>query len=144
MKRFYVIMIALAVLMSLSCSENKGSFMDFAAIKDAQRTMTKFTNLMEQYYVEHETYPLDQTVFETDMRPYFITYNTENKPVDKWDEMVVKVFADKKVLYTTKDPKKSYFIYGKAKDSNNTIVFCRPAQPHTDSLNINNSEQKKK
>ncbi|MDD3803163.1 MAG: hypothetical protein PHW02_02095 [bacterium] len=135
MKKFAVVLMLIMVLFTLSCSKNKGTFLDFAAIKDAQRTMTKLSNLMEQYYVENESYPLNQEQFEKEIRPYFITYNTENQEVDKWDEMVEKVFYEGKINYITKDPKKAYFAFGKAKDSNKTVVFCRPAIQH-DSTNM--------
>lgn len=141
MKKFAVIMMILAVIITASCTKSKGSFLDFAAIKDAQRTMTKLSNLMEQYYVEHETYPATQEQFETEIRPYFITYNTENQEVDKWGEMVGKVFQEGKITYVANDPKVAYFAYGKAKDSNGTVVFCRPAVQH-DSTNMPVPEEK--
>jgi len=141
MKKFAFSLMLISFLFTISCTENKGSFRDFAAIKDAQRTMTKLSNLMEQYYVEHESYPATQEQFENDIRPYFITYNIENEEVDKWNEMVEEVFSEGKIIYTTKDPKKSYFVYGKANDSNKTLVFCRPAMRH-DSTNITAPEEK--
>lgn len=140
MKKFAIALMLISVLFTFSCTKNKGTSMDFAAIKDAQRTMTKLGNLMEQYYVENESYPLTQEQFEKDIRPYFITYNTENQEVDKWNEMVEKVFSGGKIIYTSNDPKKTYFAYGKAKDSNETVVFCRPAMQH-DSTNMIATEE---
>ncbi|MGE3062718.1 MAG: hypothetical protein AB7T10_03705 [bacterium] len=144
MKKLAVVLMLILVLFSASCSKNKGSFLDFAAIKDAQRTMTKLSNLMEQYYVEHESYPVSQEQFEKDIRPYFITYNTENQEVDKWNEMVEKVFYEGKINYVTNDPKKAYFAFGKAKDSNNTVVFCRPAVQHDSTETVQPEENKEK
>ncbi len=142
---FLTLTFLLIVVLLTSCSKNKGSFMDFAAIKDAQRTMTKLTNLMEQYYVEHETYPATQEEFMEKIRPYFIVKNAEGQDVDKWVEMVEHVFADKTIHYQTTDPKKTYFAYGKAKDSNNTIVFCRPPLQHVDTTaTVGNNKTKKK
>lgn len=134
----------LTILVITSCSKPKGSFMDFAAIKDAQRTMTKLTNLMEQYYVEHETYPSTQQEFEEKLRPYFIVKNAEGQDVDKWPEMVEHVFADKKIYYQTTDPKKTYFAYGRAKDSNKTIIFCRPPIQHVDTSKVEVGPKTKK
>ncbi len=130
MKKFTILLIVLLVIILTGCTENKGSFMDFASVKNAERTMTKLTNLMEQYYVGNDAYPLSNETFEEDLRPYFISYNRENEPVDQWIEMVEDVFVDGVLHYETLDPKITYFITGKAKDSKNTIVFCRPAIPH--------------
>ncbi|MEO0236898.1 MAG: hypothetical protein ABIN35_01520 [candidate division WOR-3 bacterium] len=136
-KLFFLTLIFLLTIMVItSCSKTKGSFMDFAAIKDAQRTMTKLTNLMEQYYVEHESYPSTQQEFEEKLRPYFIVKNAEGQDVDKWPEMVEHVFADKTIFYQTTDPKKTYFAYGRAKDSNKTVVFCRPPIQHIDTTKV--------
>ncbi len=145
MRRFWSLtLIFLIIFVSIiSCSKNKGTFIDFASIKDAQRTMTKLTNLMEQYYVEHESYPSTQEDFEEKIRPYFITKNAEGQDVDKWVEMVEHVFADKKIYYQTNDPKKNYFAYGRAKDSNKTIVFCRPPIQHVDTTVLKDENSNK-
>ncbi|HAF07338.1 MAG: hypothetical protein QME48_06100 [bacterium] len=141
---FLTLTFLLIVFLTVSCSKNKGSFMDFAAIKDAQRTMTKLTNLMEQYYVENETYPATQEEFVEKIRPYFIVKNAEGQDVDKWVEMVENVFTDKTIHYQTTDPKKTYFAYGRAKDSNSTIVFCRPPLQHIDTtLTVEKTKTKK-
>ena len=133
MKKLIILLMILSVIAITGCTESKGSFMDFASVKNAERTMIKLTNLMEQYYVENGTYPLSNEAFEDDMRPYFITYNRDNEPVDQWIDMVEEVFVDGVLHYETLDPKITYFITGRAKDSDNTIVFCRPAIPHEES-----------
>jgi len=134
-KNILIIGLLIGVLFLSSCAKAKGSYLDFAAIKDAQRTMVKLTNLMEQYYVEHDTYPESGDVFVKEIKPYFITYNRKNEPVDKWKEMVEDAFVDGKLYYNTDNPKEKYFIYGKAKDSNGTIVYCRPAMLHKEGEN---------
>jgi len=146
MKRVIIALLSMTVLLSLlpSCGRAKGSFIDYAMIKDAQRTMIKLSNLMEQYYVEHDQYPADETVFEQELRPYFASSNINNESVDKWDEMVTNVFADKKMHYVVSNPKVTYFVYGRAKDSNKTYVFCRPSVQHVDSTQIAPEEPVKK
>ncbi len=132
MKKFLTVFSLAMLIVFTGCSTVKGSFMDFAAIKNAERTMTKLNNLMEQYYVENGTYPQSPESFEEDLRPYFISFNRNNEPTDQWDDMVGNVFADGKLFYETNDPKITYFITGRALDSGNTVVFCRPAVPHTE------------
>lgn len=127
-----VVVMALLIVLLSGCSTSKGSFMDFAAIKNAERTMTKLNNLMEQYYVENGRYPLSSDSFEEEIRPYFITFNRNNEPVDQWDDMVGNVFHQGKLHYETKDPAVTYFISGRAKDSDNTVIFCRPSIPHNE------------
>lgn len=125
-----LIMLSVVIIAFSGCSKAKGSYVDFASIKDAQRTMVKLSNLMEQYYVNNGTYPSMDQDFEAELKEYFIVYNRNNEPVDKWKEMVTDVFTDGKLEYISPDPKVTYFIYGRANDSNNTLVFCRPAIPH--------------
>lgn len=132
MKRTVTILIMAILIILSGCSTAKGSFMDFAAIKNAERTMTKLNNLMEQYYVENGRYPLSSDSFEEEIRPYFITFNRNNEPIDQWVDMVDNVFHEGELQYETNDPEVTYFITGRAKDSNNTIVFCRPAIPHNE------------
>lgn len=132
MKRTVTILIMAILIILSGCSTAKGSFMDFAAIKNAERTMTKLNNLMEQYYVENGRYPLSSHSFEEEIRPYFITFNRNNEPIDQWVDMVDNVFHEGELQYETSDPEVTYFITGRAKDSNNTIVFCRPAIPHNE------------
>lgn len=130
MKRITTIMMFIILL--AGCAQNKGSFMDFAAIKNAERTMIKMNSAMEQYYVEEGAYPPQNVSFEDELKPYFISFNRDNEPIDKWPEMVEEVFKDGELVYESRDPETTYFIYGRAKDSENTVVFCRPALPHTE------------
>lgn len=146
MKRVIIALLSLSVLIILlpSCQRTKGTFIDYAMIKDAQRTMVKLSNLMEQYYVEHEQYPADQAAFEEGLKPYFTQTNRNNEVVDKWEEMVTNVFSDKTMHYVTNNPKVTYFVYGRANDMNKTYVFCRPAVPHVDSTQAVKEEPVKK
>ena len=126
----FMLLVTVIIISFTGCTKAKGSYVDFASIKDAQRTMVKLSNLMEQYYVNNGRYPGADQDFETEMKEYFVVYNRNNEPVDKWKEMITDVFQDGKLIYMSPDPQVTYFIYGRANDSNGTLVFCRPALPH--------------
>ena len=74
-----ILPLSVVMLMFLSC-QGGGGYRDMAMITDAERNLKGIRNALEEYWVDHGTYPEESTDLEVALRPYFLKVRfKENK-----------------------------------------------------------------
>jgi len=127
MKKLLIILSLFALVLTLSNCERKGTVTDIARIKQADRATKMLKNALEEYYLEHNTYPAEGVNIKETLLPYIQkTATADGDSVSKWDTEIQPSFSDV-LVYSSKDPKTNYFLKTKATDINKTPVFIRPS-----------------
>ncbi len=127
MKKFLILVLLSALILTLNNCERKGTVTDMARIKQADRAAKMIKNALEEYYLKNETYPEESADLKQVLLPYVQKVLTVNgDSVSKWDTEIEPAFSEGP-LYSTTDPKFNYFLRAQAKDLNKTPVFIRPS-----------------
>ncbi len=142
MKRYISLILMLFIMVLFSGCAQKGTFMDKASIKQAERAIKKTRNSLEEYYVEKGHYPAPSADLGKELESYFtktLRIPDENNPdkytekqVNEWETTIKEAFLDGIVHYETPDTMTTYFIWARANDVNNTIICSRPVKVKTE------------
>lgn len=127
MKYLLFFFLPVVIALTLTNCEKKGTVSDIAKIKQADRAIKLVRNALEEYYLEHNTYPPQGANLKEVITPYVGKTKTgEGKLVSNWDAKIIPAFSEGP-FYSTQDPKINYFVRAKANDVNKTPVSVRPS-----------------
>ncbi len=123
---FFVLMIVL--ILTVSNCERKGTINDIIRIKQAEKAIIHVRNALEEYYIEHNTYPPQGVGLREVLVPYMPkTMSVEGDSISRWEKDILPALSERSLIYTSQDPKLNYFVKARANDINKTLVSARPS-----------------
>ncbi len=126
MKKLLCTVIAsLIVFLFIGCQQ-KGTVPDIARIQQADRAIKLIRNALEEHFIEHNTYPPDGADLKETCMPYMPKIATTGDSITKWENEIDPAFSEGP-LYSSQNPKISYFVKARANDLNGTWVSIRPS-----------------
>jgi type II secretory pathway pseudopilin PulG len=127
MKYVIVFLLSLSLLLTLNSCKRKGTFTDIAKKKQASRAIKYIRNALEEYYLDHNSYPPDGACLKDVLAPYMKRVVTSSgDSVSRWEKEIEPAFSDGP-YYSTEDPKKNFFVKARAGDLNKTLISIRPS-----------------
>lgn len=127
MKYIIVFLLSLTLLLTLNSCKRKGTFTDIAKKKQASRAIKYIRNALEEYYLDHKTYPRDDACLKDVLAPYMKKVVTSSgDSASRWEKEIEPAFSEGP-FYSTQDPKKNFFVKAKANDINKTLISIRPS-----------------
>ena len=122
---FFVLMIAL--ILTVSNCERKGTITDITRIKQAEKAIIHVRNALEEYYIEHNTYPLQGVDLREALAPYMPkTMLVGGDSISRWEKDILPALSEGSLIYSSQDPELNYFVKARANDINKTLVSVRP------------------
>lgn len=115
------------ILLTFSGCEQKGTVSDIARIQQADRALKLIRNALEEYYLEHTTYPSDGACLKDVLMPYMPKIAiAKGDSMTRWEKEIDPAFSEGP-FYTSQNPKINYFVKARAKDINGTWITVRPS-----------------
>jgi type II secretory pathway pseudopilin PulG len=125
-KFLYAVIAAIIALTFVGC-EQKGTVSDIARIQQADRAIKLIRNALEEYYLEHSTYPQDGACLKDILVSYLgKTATPKGDSITNWEKEIDPAFSEGP-FYSSENPKINYFVKARAKDLNGTWVSVRPS-----------------
>jgi type II secretory pathway pseudopilin PulG len=142
MNKLLCVLITIIIGLAFIGCQQKGTVSDKARIQQADRAIKFIRNALEEYYVDHNTYPADGADLEKVLMPYMPKTATSGDSITKWEKEIEPAFSEGP-FYTSQNPKVNYFVKARAKDLNGTWVSVRPSIIREEEEDKNNKKGKK-
>lgn len=126
MKRLLCTLLVTIVGLAFVGCQQKGTVSDIARIQQADRAIKLIRNALEEYYIEHNTYPADGADLKDVLMPYMPKIATTGDSITKWEKEIDPAFSEGP-FYSSQNPRINYFVKARAKDLNGTWVSVRPS-----------------
>jgi hypothetical protein len=128
MKNLIFLVLLIAIALTVTNCERKGTITDISRIKQAEKAILHVRNALEEYYIQHNTYPPQGVDLREVLAPYMPkTMLAGGDSISRWEKEIVPAFSEGSLTYTTQDPELSYFVKVRANDINKTLVSIRPS-----------------
>jgi len=127
MKYFLYLTLIIALASTVTGCVEKGGIADISKIQQADRAMKLVRNALEDYYIDHDTYPPEGVCLRELLIPYMPMIKTaDGDSISKWDKEVEPAFSEGPA-YSTQNQKINYFVRARANDTNKTPISIRPS-----------------
>ena len=126
MKKLLSLLLSFIIITMFIGCVRKGTVTDIAKIKQADRAIKLIRNALEEYYIDHKSYPEDGANLKEILASYMgKTKTAKGLYISNWDKNILPAFSEGP-FYSTIDPKSTYFVKAKATDINKTPISVRP------------------
>ena len=128
MKNLLFLVLLIVIVLTVTNCERKGTITDISRIKHAEKAILHVRNALEEYYIEHNTYPPQGVDLREALARYMPkTMLAEGDSISRWEKDILPALSEGSLIYTSQDPELNYFVKARANDSNKTLVSVRPS-----------------
>ena len=128
MKNLLFLVLLIVMTLTVTNCERKGTITDISRIKQAEKAILHVRNALEEFYIEHNTYPPQGVDLREALAPYMPkTMLVGGDSISRWEKDILPALSEGSLIYTSQDPELNYFVKARANDINKTLVSIRPS-----------------